>query len=92
MNELRPVIEHIRHQGYCYSEHGAVVDGAIVAALVPAASHEDRLVIGVAGPIPLLRKNKERIARVLQQRIVDLVGRLERRAGAAPNGIGPWSS
>jgi DNA-binding IclR family transcriptional regulator len=92
MSELRPVIEHIRRQGYCYSEHGAVVDGAIVAALVPAASHEDRLVIGVAGPIPLLRKNKERIARVLQQRIVDLVGRLERRTGAAPNGIGAWSS
>jgi hypothetical protein len=38
MRNLRPILEEIRAQGYCYGENGVVRNGGLVAMLLLAAT------------------------------------------------------
>lgn len=80
MQELKPVLEAIRKDGYRYAEHSVVRNSAILAALVPAEKHEDRLVVGIAGQIDVINAEKNALAELLRTEIDTLSKRVATRA------------
>ncbi len=69
MRDLRPILAEIRAQGYCYGENGAVRDGGLVAMLLLAQSHEERLVIGISGPIERIRTRRQQLVEILGEAV-----------------------
>jgi IclR family KDG regulon transcriptional repressor len=74
-SELAPILQNIRKKGYCFTDQGAVPGAAIVAMLLPTRSHEDRLVIGIAGPADNVRKRREKIAQILRHTLDEFLDR-----------------
>jgi DNA-binding IclR family transcriptional regulator len=69
MSELRPVLREIRHQGYAYTERSPFKNGGLVAMLLPAQSHEDRMAVGVAGPLERIRSRRMELVRILRETV-----------------------
>jgi IclR family KDG regulon transcriptional repressor len=69
MAELKPVLREIRHQGYAYTERSPFRNGGLIAMLLPAPSHEDRMAVGIAGPLDRIRSRRPELVKILRETI-----------------------
>ena len=58
LKALMKIVNGIRREGYMFSKHIIVQDAGVIAVLLPKRDFGRNLVLGVGGPVPVLRSGR----------------------------------
>lgn len=67
--ELLAELDLIRRQGYAYTEGTVIPNNGVIAVELPTPASQAPLAIGIGCPIPLLRRDRDKIVSLLQDAV-----------------------